>query len=169
MRSLVSALALTVAACTAGPAPRGAPPAATPAPDATTSAPTSAPATTPAGSAAPAAPSPASYPDGVSFVTPSRNIACELTPEHTECSIAERTWQPPGERCAGRANAEIFDGRVGLGCGAVGPEAAPLVVGYGESVVVHRVRCAVDRSGVTCRFPSGRGFFLSRARYELFD
>lgn len=143
MRALLPLL--LAAACAADPAPRPVPPTAPP----TTAVPTS------------EAPD-----DERSFVTPSGNIACELTVEYAECSVAEHAWQPPGETCRGPALVSIWDGSVHVECGESGAEASSFLLAYGERVTVHRVTCVSERSGVTCRSLSGRGFTVSRARYS---
>ena len=126
---------------------------------------------------APAAPSSTIH----SFQTPSGNIACiaYLDDDDGEtwslrCDISQRDWDggDAGPEC------EEDDGdSLGLGASGrpywvchgdtvLGPFSP--VVSYGSTWSVGPFRCALERSGVTCRNRSDRGFMLSRASYRLF-
>lgn len=146
---------VALVACAADPAPRSLP---TTPPPVTTAAPTPSSTSTPAR-------------EDASFVTPSGNIACELTVEHTECSIADRRWQPPAgsPRCGRqRVIVEIWDGAVRFGCGYTDAEASSFLLHYGRSLTVGSVTCVSARTGVTCRTRGGRGFTIGRAAYRVY-
>ena len=137
---------------------------------------TSAPAST---SSAPAASSTTQAPPTVKalnlFQTPSQNIACMFMESETvECELAERSFSPPP-----KPSTCEFDWGQTL---AVGPDGAQFtcvsdtfregsipVLGYGEMSRVGNVECTSKEEGLTCTHtPSRHGFFVSRARYELF-
>lgn len=162
MRAAFLALALT--ACGTAPAPR---------PTAAPTTPPTAPPTTPPAPTTPTT-TPTTTPperdEDRAFVTPSGNVACEMTVEHVECSVREHTWQPPGGPCRDEpARVEIWDGAVRADCGETGAEASSYLLTYGDEITVGRFRCESARSGVTCRHRrSGLGFTVSRARYRTY-
>ena len=106
------------------------------------------------------------------FATPSDNIGCAVTASDARCDIRERDWSapPPGEECMldWGQTIEVGSGAAGFVCvgdWAGGTEVLP----YGRAVQIGPMRCDSTESGVTCRnTTTGRGFLISRGRYELF-
>ena len=103
------------------------------------------------------------------FVTPSKNIGCELSKDGVRCDVKDHSWVAP----ARPASCDLDYGN-GLFLGARGPavyvcagdtaiDASSAPLGYGESAVVGDFACLSEEVGVTCRnTASGRGFTLSR-------
>ncbi|WP_139093720.1 hypothetical protein [Mycobacterium parascrofulaceum] len=108
---------------------------------------------------APVAADPDNY---VAFLSPSRNISCEIDyqrrgiPDSAFCfSISPPqsvTMDPAGvlSRCAGE------------GCLANPPEGTP-TLGYGEARSAGPFTCRSETAGVTCTVVSGRGFTISNS------
>ncbi|ORB76157.1 hypothetical protein BST44_01100 [Mycobacterium scrofulaceum] len=107
----------------------------------------------------PAAAGPDNY---VAFLSPSRNISCEIDyqrrgiPDSAFCfSIVPPqsvTMDPAGalSRCAGES------------CLANPPEGTP-TLGYGEAKGAGPFTCRSETAGVTCTVVSGRGFTISNS------
>lgn len=115
------------------------------------------------------------------FSTPSRNIECsvglgELTAD-IMCTIHERngpTAAPQPAHCPGpwghrftlleRGPVQMDCGGPGAGNTAAFVEIAP----YGETGQFGLITCLSQRTGFECRNGDGHGFFLSRARQNIF-
>jgi hypothetical protein len=108
------------------------------------------------------------------FTSPSGNIGCYIDRGTVRCDIAERDWEPPAapDDCeldfgqgismeAGGAPAFVCAGDTAL-------EGGP-PLDYGMSIASGLLRCESEEAGMTCRdIETGRGFTLSKERYELF-
>ena len=108
------------------------------------------------------------------FTSPSGNIGCYIDRRTVRCDIAERDWEPPAapDDCeldfgqgismeAGAAPAFVCAGDTAL-------EGGP-PLDYGMSIAAGLLRCESEQEGMTCRdIETGRGFTLSKERYELF-
>ena len=171
-------VALAVAGCggetrrSAAPEPSRAAPASSPsaAPSASTSTPT-ADGAGPTASAATVVP--ADEPAYV--VSPTGNIACQLTATAATCDIRERSYPDPPRP----ADCELDHGQM-ITVGARGEAtflchgdtaydpAAPALA-YGERITNGVFTCHSSRSGMSCATAAGdHGFELSRAGYRLF-
>ena len=110
------------------------------------------------------------------FALPSGNIACEITDAAATCTVAESDAEAtPAEGCAGTIGPVVSVAPEGASApcvsGALPGPAAPgtPVLEYGSSSTVGDYTCTSSTSGVTCTHePSGAGFRLARAGYELF-
>jgi hypothetical protein len=110
------------------------------------------------------------------FALPSGNIACDLTADRARCTIAEIEAEPEGaEGCEGTIGQVVQVDPQGASApcvsGALPGPAAPgtPVLEYGDSTTVGDYTCESATSGVTCTHePSGAGFRLARAGFELF-
>ncbi len=113
------------------------------------------------------------------FKTPSGNIVCLAHRSSVLCGIHSGLRPPPARRtctigspnlvfiqlpATGRASVSFCMGDPGP---FVGEEDAR-VLGYGKRLSRGGMICRSEVAGVTCRNPTGRGFFLSRDRYRLF-
>ena len=110
----------------------------------------------------------------ITFTSPSGNVGCYLDATDVRCDISERDWAPPrrpadcefgygqGITMSPGGDAEfVCAGDTALGGGDPLP--------YGQSISAGVLRCDSAESGITCRdTESGRGFALSRERYEIF-
>jgi hypothetical protein len=126
-----------------------------------------------------------------SFKTPSGNIVCEYflnfvglpgsrPINFVRCGIHSGLKPPPRRRACG-TDLSFADNRFSLrstgratadACvGDAGPfavEAKARVLGYGKAWSGGGLACKSALSGLTCRNKSGRGFFVSRARWRTF-
>jgi hypothetical protein len=108
------------------------------------------------------------------FTSPSGNIGCVIDPVSVRCDIQNRDWDPP----KAPSSCELDFGQgISLEAGAApefvcagdttlqsGPE-----LPYGQTIGAGLLRCESEESGITCRdIETGRGFTLSKQRYELF-
>jgi len=136
---------------------------------------------TPSASGSPQSPGDDADDDGApvdlaTFALPSGNIACDITADAATCTIAEIDAEPEGaEGCAGTIGQvlEVDPDGPSAPCvsGALPGKAAPgtPVLDYGQSTTVGDYTCESATSGVTCTHtPSGTGFRLARAGFELF-
>ncbi|MBB2924939.1 hypothetical protein [Cellulomonas cellasea] len=106
-----------------------------------------------------------------SFTTQLRNIACTMSDEGVTCTIADKTFVPPGaEACTGTIGHVVVAGAEGVDTPCVdGPapaKAAPdvPVLEYGSTSTVGGWTCTSATNGVTCvEDASGTGFRLARA------
>jgi hypothetical protein len=108
------------------------------------------------------------------FTSPSGNIGCLIDRSTVRCDIRDRDWEPPEAPAdcdldygqgisldAGSAPDFVCAGDTTLESG----EALP----YGQSIQGGLLRCQSEESGMTCRdIETGRGFTISKQRYELF-
>jgi hypothetical protein len=112
----------------------------------------------------------------VGFQSPSKNIGCIAIEgdDYARCDIIERSWKPPRKPADcdldwGHAFGVGPDG-AGVVCAGdtvLNPDAP--VLAYGEVSRVGNLECSSTTEGMRCTHrATGRGFFLSRARYELF-
>ena len=112
------------------------------------------------------------------FVLPSGNIFCAMTQDSATCTIVAHTYEDPAlpDGCAGTVGSVLTvtaaDGAslpcVEAGAATAPPADAP-VLEYGGGSTVGEMTCLSSRNGVFCRHnPSGAGFSLARAGYQLF-
>jgi len=139
--------------------------------------PAAGPATAPVPSTVAATPTPAATPRVVSgftsFLTPSRNIRCELTGDAVRCDPTNHTWAVPAKP----ADCE-FDWGGSLGVSAQGnahflcvSDAIPEgpVLAYGQSIRDGPILCESSPAGVKCTSQqSGHGFTVSREIYTFY-
>ncbi|MHA6345412.1 DUF6636 domain-containing protein [Roseivivax sp. CAU 1761] len=115
--------------------------------------------------------------DGYGFMTPSGNIYCNGAVEASEitCTIVERSGPPamarPGN-CSASWGHEFHlraSGPARMGCSRA-PRRVDYsdVAPYGQSGAFGAITCRSERTGLTCRNPSGHGFFLSRRSQQVF-
>jgi hypothetical protein len=107
-------------------------------------------------------------------MSPSGNVGCHIRAIDLRCDILERAWAPPPRpadcqfgygqgitMAAGGVAEFVCAGDTALDAGEPLP--------YGESISAGALRFDSAESGITCRdTESGRGFALSRERYEMF-
>lgn len=106
-----------------------------------------------------------------SFTTQLRNIACTMSDDGVTCTIADKTFVPPGaEACTGTIGHVVVAGAEGVDTPCVdGPapaKAAPdvPVLEYGSTSTVGGWTCTSATNGVTCvEDATGTGFRLARA------
>jgi hypothetical protein len=109
------------------------------------------------------------------FQTPTGNIVCGGGSSGVRCDIGDLSWSPPPKpaSCAfdwGQSLQISSDGTSAFGCvsDAVA-DGGPPVLAYGESTRFGDVECTSRQDGLTCtNTRTKHGFFLSRARYDLF-
>jgi hypothetical protein len=116
---------------------------------------------------------PAAAADG--FTSPSGNIGCILSDTLVRCDIGERDWSPPPRPadCP-----EYSDYGQGLLLHPTGPArfvcagdtamGAGPVLPYGQFEAGGGMSCNSEPSGMRCSNSDGRGFRISRQRYETF-
>jgi hypothetical protein len=114
------------------------------------------------------------------FHTPSGNIHCLAVASAAgnimDCEIlAKVEAQPIAPRPAdceldwGNRFALGETGEAQLGCaGDTVRDDSGATLAYGNSFALGRITCASSEKGLECRNGDGHGFFLSRARQELF-
>lgn len=110
-----------------------------------------------------------------SFVTPSKNIGCEIADHRVRCDIATKTFTPPPqpEDCDldwGSAVAVPVADVARFVCAGdtVLNRDAP-VLAYGTTSKVGGFQCDSAQNGITCQAAdTGHGFFLSREQYRFF-
>jgi hypothetical protein len=111
--------------------------------------------------------------DTAYFQLPSANIGCHMQPTWVRCDIQAQTYALPPKppACQGLYGKSLrLDRRkkAELLCAADTLLPAPETVEYDTAVVVARMRCVVQESGVTCHdTESGFGFALSRQEYRF--
>lgn len=130
--------------------------------------------TTPATSAPPTATTP---PDPRYFRAPSDNIGCEITPTSAACDIRQKTWTTPPKpsTCEYDWGFGVYltlrptpTSAVSCTSDTAFDTRAP-VLAYGATATAGTVTCESRTDGVRCTdSASGKGFFLSRDRYELY-
>ena len=108
------------------------------------------------------------------FSSPTGNIGCYMEPLNVRCDIAERDWSPPSapESCEldfGQGIALETGAQPRFVCAgdtALGPERE---LDYGTSIAAGLLRCESSERGIRCEdTETGRGFLISRERFELF-
>jgi hypothetical protein len=111
----------------------------------------------------------------VSFLSPSRNIACILASQTSaRCDIKAHTWRvgkPKGciDLNYGDSLSVGLHGRGFVTCHGDTTFDRYRVLAYGHSVGAGPFTCSMASSGVTCSNRRTRhGFLLSRARIRLF-
>ncbi|MGK5678722.1 DUF6636 domain-containing protein [Actinoplanes sp. URMC 104] len=119
-------------------------------------------------------PPPAAPVDEAMFRTPSKNIACALTPSNVRCDIVTKSWRPPDKPADcdldwGNGLA-ISDGEATLTCAGdtlIGTSETTLA--YGDALRSGSVRCDSADTGLTCKDEkTGHGFTLASAAYRVF-
>ena len=144
--------------------------------------PGAAPTTTAPSSVAPtsATPTPApttSFSEPRYFRTPTDNIGCGLDPTFAACDIREKTWTPPP-----KPSSCEFDWGFGVHLSLRPSPASEVtcasdsaynaespVLAYGATLTAGTITCESRTDGVRCTdSASGKGFLLSRDRYELY-
>jgi hypothetical protein len=109
------------------------------------------------------------------FRTPSGNIGCGYNdhPHHLRCDIRESSDLPPEPRSCeldyGNAYSMNLRGRAQAICAgdtANNPESP--VLHYGHTKHIGGFTCKSKRIGLRCHNKSHHGFFLSRARIDVF-
>jgi hypothetical protein len=108
------------------------------------------------------------------FQSPTGNIGCSITRQGVRCDIARHTWPtPPKPRSCevdyGQGVAVGKRGRASFVCaGDTALNQGP-VLDYGKRIRRGRFRCRSRTDGMRCvNRRNGHGFFLSRARVDLF-
>ncbi len=98
-----------------------------------------------------------------SFLTPSRNISCEINsrqsdnaPDSTYC---QSNTPPQSVQLSADGTATICNGESCLGNPGIGTP----VLGYGQRSSLGPFTCMSDTGGVTCTVASGRGFTISNS------
>jgi hypothetical protein len=106
------------------------------------------------------------------FVTPSKNIACNVGKLGARSATA-----PYGIGCvvyskaSSRGNAIWWMRRTGSasqGYMAADPATDVPKLAYGRTFTWRGIRCTSATTGLTCKNASGHGFFLSRERQRIF-
>lgn len=122
--------------------------------------------------AATASPTADAEPTGVeAFATQTRNIACTMREGGVSCTIASKTFVPPGaETCSGTIGHVVEASADGVEVPCVdGPAPGPAagdvpVLDYGSTSAVGGWTCSSATNGVTCvEDATGKGFRLARA------
>ena len=97
------------------------------------------------------------------FLTPSRNLGCEMDygrgqgmPDHTYC----QTDSPP--QTVRMSTDGSFKTCTGASCLGNSGQGTP-TLSYGQTAGVGPFNCRSEASGVTCTVTSGRGFTISNA------
>lgn len=115
--------------------------------------------------------------DGFGFMTPSGNIYCNGQVSGggvVDCTIVSRSGEyalPKPASCAGVWGHEFTlegSGSATMKCGGA-PEGVDYsdIADYGASADFGDITCTSERAGLTCSNKSGRGFFLSRRKQEV--
>lgn len=97
-----------------------------------------------------------------SFLSPSRNISCEMDyhrngiPDETYC---QSNSPPQSVRLSTDGTFKSCSGESCLGNPGEGTPALP----YGQTASMGPFSCRSEESGVTCKVTSGRGFTISNA------
>lgn len=98
----------------------------------------------------------------VTFLSPSRNISCEI--DYQRRGIPDEAFcfsiSPPQSVTMDAAG--VLSRCSGEGCLANPPEGTPSL-GYGNTAGAGPFSCRSETDGVTCTVPSGRGFTISNA------
>jgi hypothetical protein len=101
--------------------------------------------------------------DQNSFLTPSRNISCEMNsrqpynmPDATYC---QSNSPPQSAHMSTDGTVTICNGQSCLG----NPGIDTPILGYGQSASIGPFNCVSDTGGVTCTVASGRGFTISNS------
>ncbi len=115
--------------------------------------------------------------DGYGFMTPSGNIYCNGAVEVSEisCTIVERSGPPAQPRPGSCSAAWGHTFKLGAAGQATMSCANPPsrvdytdIAPYGVTGRFGDITCQSESAGLTCRNPSGHGFFLSRGKQEMF-
>ncbi len=97
-----------------------------------------------------------------SFLSPSRNIGCEMDyqrngiPDETYC---QSTSPPQSVRLSTDGTFKSCAGEACLGNAGEGTPTLP----YGQTAWMGPFSCRSEESGITCKVTSGRGFTISNA------
>lgn len=111
------------------------------------------------------------------FLSPSRNIACQLFVQgdggEVRCDIRQATFTPPQPAVPcdlDYGDSIVLTTYAEFGChGDTVFDPGGQVLGYGQRMEVGSFRCDSERTGVTCtNLSTGRGFSIRRASYRLF-
>jgi hypothetical protein len=101
--------------------------------------------------------------DSNSFLTPSRNISCEMNsrqpynaPDVTYC---QSNSPPQSVHMSADGTVTICNGQSCLGNPGIGTP----TLSYGQSASIGPFNCVSDTGGVTCTVASGRGFTISNS------
>jgi len=107
------------------------------------------------------------------FNSPSANIACAIDKDFARCDIRRRSWKPPPKPAGcesdyGQGIAINPGAQPDFTCAGDSMFGAKGRLAYGEGIQAGVLRCVSRRTGITCQdTESGRGFSISRQRYEL--
>ena len=115
--------------------------------------------------------------DGFGFMTPSGNIHCNGQVSGggvVDCTIVSRSGEfalPKPASCAGVWGHEFTlegSGSATMKCGGA-PEGVDYsdIADYGASADFGDITCTSERAGLSCSNKTGRGFFLSRRKQEV--
>lgn len=115
--------------------------------------------------------------DGFGFMTPSGNIYCNGQVSGggvVDCTIVSRSGEfalPKPASCAGVWGHEFTlegSGSATMKCGGA-PEGVDYsdIADYGASADFGDITCTSERAGLSCSNKTGRGFFLSRRKQEV--
>lgn len=117
------------------------------------------------------------FTDGFGFMTPSGNIYCNGQVSGggvVDCTIVSRSGefaQPKPASCAGVWGHEFTlegSGSATMKCGGA-PEGVDYsdIADYGASADFGDITCTSERAGLSCSNKTGRGFFISRRKQEV--
>jgi hypothetical protein len=112
----------------------------------------------------------------VVFASPTRNIACRITPDGVRCEIAQFMYaKPTVEGCAGDVGHEVEltpDGAAWVCRTATTPPPTPSAdianLEWGESTAAYGYTCTSAHNGVICtNDETGKSFSLARREVSL--
>jgi len=108
------------------------------------------------------------------FSSPSGNVGCYIDKRNVRCDIRQRAWKPSPKPSSceldfGQGIALSAGAKPGFVCAGDTALGAGAKLAYGEGIQAGVLRCSSRSSGMTCQdTETGRGFSLSRERYEIF-
>jgi hypothetical protein len=109
------------------------------------------------------------------FLTPSRNIGCQLSPASVRCDIGRRNWSAPPKpaSCAlDYGNGLVIEGAGTTGFACAGDTllgAGQQVLEYGHGLRAGAFVCDSESSALRCvNEGSGHGFMLAVESYAVF-
>jgi hypothetical protein len=113
--------------------------------------------------------------DELIFLTPSRNIGCDLQPATVRCDIGRKSWTPPPRPAdcpLDWGNGVYLDRTKVATLNCAGDSllgATSVVLAYGEAVRAGDILCDSEVAALHCENEkTGHGFTLSVQDYRLF-